>query len=223
MDTRTILMQVFVGTPKIISPEIVGLCHHVAPGAVPVFVPVKPDPTAEISECFFNVRAKVERDGGQLLNGWAVHEWPRVFIEAEHHAVWSMAGELLDVTPHVPPVSQVLFLPDGGAEFDYAGLKPRWNIRRPLSSESCVREYVAVADELDRFNERHSVGRQRVFTGEAIAQLKDFGRRLAFLKLEIIMWLDRNTGRNDRCICGSARKYKNCCKPLVPPYAGGGS
>jgi hypothetical protein len=31
----------------------------------------------------------VERDGGSVLNGWLIREWPKVIIEAEHHAVWS--------------------------------------------------------------------------------------------------------------------------------------
>jgi hypothetical protein len=61
----------------------------------------------------------VARDGGEILYGWAIWEWPRVFIEAEHHAVWSKGGCLTDVTPQVPPADTILFLPDTERAYDY--------------------------------------------------------------------------------------------------------
>jgi hypothetical protein len=72
--------------PRAISKEILALCAEIAPGVSPITVQSKPAPGATAQSCFYNVRACIEREGGEMLYGWSIWEWPRVFIEAEHHA-----------------------------------------------------------------------------------------------------------------------------------------
>jgi hypothetical protein len=92
-----IFQKSFVSTPTDISAPVDALCRELSSGQRPAWVNVRPDTKAIVSECFPNVAAKVTRDGGSLVFGWAIWEWPRIFIEAEHHAVWERDGELLDI------------------------------------------------------------------------------------------------------------------------------
>lgn len=88
-------------------------CRSVVPDTSPVFVAVRTEKTAEQNECFENVRLHVEAQGGEAVHGWAIWEWPKVYFEAEFHCVWkSPSGDLIDITPNVPPYPWILFLPD---------------------------------------------------------------------------------------------------------------
>lgn len=95
-----IFTQTFTTAPQIVSPPIVSLCRELNPDQTPIWVPVRSDPDAIVNECFDNVSAKVARDRGAIVYGWLIWEWPRVFIEAEHHAVWEESGALIDITPN---------------------------------------------------------------------------------------------------------------------------
>jgi hypothetical protein len=79
--------------PKAVSKEILKLCADISPALVPIPVNVAPEPSAELNNCFHNVASIVAKNGGAILYGWSLWEWPRVFIEAEHHAIWDNNGE----------------------------------------------------------------------------------------------------------------------------------
>jgi hypothetical protein len=40
------------------------------------------------SDCSNCVPQKLTHDGGRIQYGWSIWEWPWVFLEAEHHAVY---------------------------------------------------------------------------------------------------------------------------------------
>lgn len=91
--------------------------------------------------CFDNVSRCVERAGGQACIGWAIWEWPGVFIEAERHCVWrTPAGELLDITKPKGDCRSILFQPDP------AGVMERHVVDN-------VRQALRVDPDLDRFLE----------------------------------------------------------------------
>lgn len=94
-----LLQKNFTSSPRRISPAITTLCNEINPSESPALVEVRPQPNAIHSECFHNVMEHVEENGGRIIFGWTIWEWPRVFIEAEHHAVSEKNGELVDVTP----------------------------------------------------------------------------------------------------------------------------
>ena len=48
----------------------------------------------------------------------------RVFIEAEHHAVWSDGVRWIDITLNELAIDQVLIAPDPERTFDFANRKP---------------------------------------------------------------------------------------------------
>lgn len=195
--------DVRIRTPLRITPEIKKLCSKICGTRQPVYVPVKPEAGGEYNECFRNVKSKVERDGGNIQFGWAIWEWPRVFLEAECHAVWeSPGGELIDISPRSDAERKVLFLADTKHEFDFAdGSQRVENIRLPLVDDPKVHEYIRLSQELFAL----AAGNETTIPRrEALPLLK----RLSQLEKQL---LSRAVGRNDPCPCGSGEKYKRCC------------
>jgi len=65
------------------------------------------------------VEEQILLHGGSMRTGWAIWEWPNVFIEAEFHAVWQCpTGELRDLTPRALLSQHILFLPDSTTKYD---------------------------------------------------------------------------------------------------------
>jgi hypothetical protein len=98
------------------------LCEQISPGVDPVFIPITPSADCEPLDCFECVKHKVEMEGGRIQLGWAIWEWPNVFIEAEHHAVYEppAGSPWLDITPPVEPqIRRRLFLADNRAVYDF--------------------------------------------------------------------------------------------------------
>jgi hypothetical protein len=104
------------------------------------------------------VNRKVTREGGRIVYGWAIWEWPRVFLEAEHHAVWSDGDRLVDVTPHVPASYCILFLPDPQRVYDYHTGKRFLNVKRSLGEFPSVEGWIEATDGIQRYMEGNSNG-----------------------------------------------------------------
>ncbi|MFT6908731.1 MAG: hypothetical protein ACJAS1_005435 [Oleiphilaceae bacterium] len=80
--------------------------------AEPVIVKIMPSPEARISECFPNVDYKVDQDGGVRVIGWQIWKTKNL-IEAEFHSVWKTdEKELVDITPRIVPLTEILFIED---------------------------------------------------------------------------------------------------------------
>lgn len=137
----TILMT--MRPPKIVKPDVVSFCRSIVSGAVPTFVPVSPAPHSKVSECFINVEQQVELQGGKQLIGWAVWQWPRVFIEAEFHSIWqSPNNQLVDITPQRPAIPRILFIHDPRRTYDGQSVD---NIRRPLRRNKDIGRFCDLA------------------------------------------------------------------------------
>ena len=129
--------------PRVIHRFVVDLCDKIAPGTRPLRVLVRAEPDAQVNECFFNVRNKIARNGGDIQHGWAIWERPGLFVEAEFHAVWvSPDKELLDVTPKVDGESAILFLPDPKEVFDEQTYVRRDNIRLAQYDHPAVHAFI---------------------------------------------------------------------------------
>jgi hypothetical protein len=104
-------------TPAQIDDLVRRLCKRVARRSLPVYVVVRPEPNAQINECFSTVARRVQRDGGQQIFGWTIWSTP-VMVEAEFHAVWkSPSDELIDIAPKANGETQILFLPDPSRQY----------------------------------------------------------------------------------------------------------
>lgn len=56
---------------------------------------------------------KISHDGGSILFGWTIWEWPGVLLTAEFHAVWvSPNGDRFDITPKPQKETEIAFVPD---------------------------------------------------------------------------------------------------------------
>jgi hypothetical protein len=158
--------------PDSITPKIRELCQSINPKAEPYYVDVSPDLAAAAADnCFPNVAAKVARDGGEMVSGWIITEWPRVMVEAQFHANWkSPDGKIIDITPK--PFPRILFLPDESRRFEDKRID---NIRLALSDDNDARQFVVALAEWERLT-GDKVGVNRVpDTPElqrAVAELK---------------------------------------------------
>lgn len=211
VDTE-ILKRSFTTTPKEISRNILDLCNEIVPGAAPIWVPVEPAPDALRGECFHNVIKMTDAKGGEILYGWKIWEWPRVFLEAEHHAVWSRGSTLLDITPQPREGAKALFLPDPERIYDFAKNKRIKNIKRSIGQFSSIEEMIAVTDHYSDEIEKHSVGLLSTMDPKDNERLS-YEKAQAFLR--VIIDLAKATKVNDPCICTSGRKFKKCCRPLI--------
>src|SRR5262250_2505520 len=111
-----------VRTPDTISPQVLDLCRGINPAAEPSFITITPEPGCVPNDCFECIKRKVAREGGRIQLGWSIWELPRVYVQAEHYAVYEPpAGPpWRDITPSaLPEIRRRLFLPDDTAMYDF--------------------------------------------------------------------------------------------------------
>ena len=202
----------FITSPRRISPAILSLCQEINPDVEPVVVTVKADTGAISSECFYNVTERIKRDGGSMVYGWTIWEWSRVFIEAEHHAVWEKDGELLDITPKKNRERKIVFLPDPSADYDFKGNRRRINVKRSLGRFASVDKWIAATDAFQQAIEDNSAGRLAHFDKrDMMAHQQAINNAMA----EVVLDLAYETNPRDRCICASGKEFRKCCSKLI--------
>lgn len=202
-------IRIFAGPPQASTPHVLEFCQRIGP-AIPVRLTIQPEAGCLPGDCFPNVRQKVEREGGSIRYGWAIWEWPRVFIEAEHHAVYeSPDGVLVDVTPAMQEDPQMarLFLPDDSTVFDFNQPRARRdNIRQALTDDSLIHEYLKLPPEITDIMNRTS-GQGAVIPGPDAERLTFIMKEMSRLKRQIAM---NYTPQGAPCFCGSGVKFKRC-------------
>jgi hypothetical protein len=148
-------------TPNQITEYIYEFCKELDNTGQLFFVGVKLETEAECVECSQNVLNKIGRDGGQIQFGWAIWELPEIMLEAIYHAIWiSPQGEPIDITPrkHVSTDS-ILFLADSDDKYNYgSGFWRKDNVRKPLSDDPIITEYIEICEEIFKFEEKVSPG-----------------------------------------------------------------
>ncbi len=128
----------FLRTPKTIDQTVTDFCLKINPDYSPRSVQVVPAKDSKNLDCFYNVQNQVKIHGGKIAYGWVIWVWPKVFIEAEHHAVWENDGKLVDITSRNDGEKTILFLPDPNRSYDFKCGKRIDNTRLPLSTSSKV-------------------------------------------------------------------------------------
>lgn len=116
--------------PKLIKPYVISFCRSFVTDPQPDYIPVEPLPGEKGNECFVIVERQISKYGGSQQIGWTIWEWPKVFIEAEFHAVWRQDDHLLiDLTPKPIPMLRILFVSDHKRKYKGRQID---NIRKPL-------------------------------------------------------------------------------------------
>jgi hypothetical protein len=150
------------------------------------YVPVNTVTGAAPDDCFRVVGDHVRNAGGEMVLGWAIWEWPRVFIEAEFHAVWKRAdGALLDVTPKRQPIRRILFLLDMRRKYEGRQVD---NVRHPLSQDASVRRFCELGTKYHRALNQGDLANLHGtirFEGEAARQLHLIERERADLQFKL--------------------------------------
>lgn len=84
----------------------------------PKRIKVLPPKGSAIDQCYVNVVKHVARAGGHGLYGWKILEFPGLFLQAIHHAVWvNKNSRMIDVTPDVRRWKQQVFAPIHATQF----------------------------------------------------------------------------------------------------------
>jgi hypothetical protein len=136
--------------PKIIKPYVTSFARFVV-REVDVdlgYIFCTPNDRLSDGDCFPCIDQRVASMGGEAVLGWAIWERPKVFIEAEFHAVWkSPEGVLHDIVPRRLPVQRILFLRDPHRR--YNGVQVN-NFRRALTHNKDVKELIRIFDTAHR-------------------------------------------------------------------------
>jgi len=179
-------------------------------GSKPRLITITPTPNALPLECFPNVAKAVSAGGGRIVFGWSIWEWPRVYLEAEHHAVYEdVNGDWFDITPsEFPQISHRLFVADESAVYDFQNEgRRRDNIRYALVRDPLIqaffessRAYNAIMDSIPGFG-KVSVPAAMAHQLEAV-QMEN-ARATYMLAMKY-------TSRNSPCFCGGGKKFKKC-------------
>jgi hypothetical protein len=140
-------------TPDISLVHVLEFCRSISAEAV-CYVPVQPNHGCKDGDCFNNVDAVTRQHGGAAVIGWHIIEWPGVFIEAEHHAVWHQSsGQLLDPTPQVPTSGRIAFLADPSlGEWDFPN-----NRNQASTPDPAVKQFLEATADFRREYERSGV------------------------------------------------------------------
>lgn len=142
-----------IPTPESISADVLELCGQINPDVRPVYIIITPGEGCEVNNCFDCVRQHVAQNGGRIQFGWSIWKWPRVCVQAEHHAVYEPpAGPpWVDFTPSGrPEVVRRLFLPDDRAVYDFGNERTRRDSRRlALNDDPLIKEFFAAAETRD--------------------------------------------------------------------------
>jgi len=190
-------------TPLSISKEVSRAAQEVTNTSKPVFINIDPSDDAELEECFRNIKNHVNSYGGEIVYGWNIFVWPRVWVEFEAHSMLrKIDGSLRDITPRRDGEGIVLFLQDDSAE--YKGLR-RDNLRFSLSQSPLVKELMSAASEKAKiqFENQHPYIQEFVVNPKKLINAIETMNRIA-------VQLNWKPERNDPCPCGSRRKYKSC-------------
>jgi hypothetical protein len=181
-------------------------CHRLNPNFEAVIVDIKPEDGAAIGAWKANVEAKVKKDGGECLEGWAIWYQDDIIVEGEACAIWkSPKGEYLDITPREEEYPQIMFVEEKGIWNDGG---PVANKRQALSDNPIARMVFKSGEWRDRL--RKQFGSEAAIPEEEINKMDTACQRI----------MTRDVRNWERCPCGSAKQFTKCCgKPKGRPLS----
>jgi hypothetical protein len=130
-------------------PRLEEFCANLRCQGDPILVPLA-DRLLPIENCYWNVLSRIENQGGQILFGWMIRQWPGLYLAAEHHAVWKRPdGNIIDVTQRRPDAEEpTTFALDSVQDID---VRASPNVRIEylrLSKDSRVAELIELSGKM---------------------------------------------------------------------------
>lgn len=197
-------------TPQTISKQVNRLISKLNLKAPPVYVKVQPEPGAIVNECFPNVERKVLSNGGKMLCGWQIWEWPNVMIEAEFHAIWqSPEGGWVDITPKQDEEKKILFAHTPKRPYDGKRVD---NVRLALRDDTIIHHFIQVSELINK-----TIQDDQKYEYGFIAVPKVI-KPLMEAKEFLLSALKAGYRDHDMCCCNSSIKYKRCCGKDIQKY-----
>jgi hypothetical protein len=137
--------------------------------------------------------------------------------DARRHAADLLdAAGVVDITPRAAGERRILFLPDPERTFDFDTRRRLINIKRSLGLFPEAQVWIDANDRAQRFLEANSIGAGirmdpkaflKVAADVSVAQARLTRAFSATGKPTL------HQKPNERCACGSTRKFKKCCDP----------
>ena len=151
-------------TPARISSHIRKLCARLGIGWKPQFIQVAPRHDSGHLDCFNDVQRHISENGGSIVHGWLLWEWPNVLVEAEFHAVWkSPDGKLLDVSEKPQGETTILFVEDKTRIFTGSSVD---NVRMAVGNDPRIMEFIAGKEQFHRMFQKEFGD----FVGEVVVE-----------------------------------------------------
>lgn len=195
-----------VTVPRKITKEIKKFANQITKKTDLKILTIQPDINSENGECFKNVENYIQKNDGDIQYGWIIWETPNVMLEAEFHAVCKLPnGDLLDITPTNDGEKEILFLPDNGMKYNGEKID---NIRYPILKNNIVLQFIKNSEKMNK--EMAKLGDK--FTRNDSLNIFNEIPNYDEINKQFIDLIIKNRGANDICICGSGKKYKQCCK-----------
>ena len=198
-------------TPDRNSPAVKAFCHIINRNVRPQYIGITPEPDCEPNDCFFCVKNKVDRMGGRIQFGWSIWEWPQVYLEAEHHAVYEppTGPPWIDITPSENPrIHRRLFVSDNSTVYDFSNEGILQDSRRiALNDDPLIQElFRLTAVRVGILNSAPGVG-PIALEGDAAEQYAAVQTELACVIESLTV---KYTSLNAPCFCGSKRTFRHC-------------
>lgn len=194
-------------TPKNINQHVNKLVEIIDPSHEPLYVDVKVEKGAAISDCFQVVQQKVKNHGSKMIFGWQIWETNNL-IEAECHAIWeSPRGVLVDITPKEFPVSKILFVED--EYINYTGEQID-NVRLNKTDNPLVDDLITVCKCIFEFYNRGERAKLYDLSGVLNSEQVGHLQYLKYLQQLISFMIEAGNSRDSACGCGGRKKYKDC-------------
>lgn len=197
-------------TPAEISTGLQGLIDRLVPGGEPAYVEAVPHHCAPENECFPIVEEYVRTQGGDIVFGWSLWEFPTLFAEAEFHSVWrNPTGALLDVAPKGRQTKRILFLVDPARRYEGRQVN---NVRAPLRRDPVVQEFLSAHDaHFEIMNRGERANQHEIALADD--ELVEYRRVLERMQRasRAMMPMNPLVGAYGPCLCGSGKKVRWCC------------
>jgi hypothetical protein len=177
-------------------------------GATPQVITISTEAGAKPLRCFWNVRERVAKSGGEIVFGWALFEWPHLFWEAQHHAVWKRPDEqLVDITPPAAGGTEsTLFVQDDDLVFDFEWQRVEETRRFPLADWQELRGYSTYAPLIHQRRELVAPELQ-----QSDRLLINFLNCERSYKEALLVRLANVLSHEEPCFCGSGSEFGGCC------------